>query len=88
MQISNDQLEMLAVSDETEMVKSIASELLDSRRGRSNLGIYEELRPRFYPKFEVVFMDENKVCGYTLHTGRFSSFKRENFDKNFRKTND
>ncbi|MBU9849236.1 hypothetical protein [Rahnella aceris] len=48
------------------------------------LGLYLEVRPRFYKKFNVVYRDENKVCGYALHTGRWSCFQTKNFDQNFR----
>ncbi|MFT4271806.1 MAG: hypothetical protein QM578_12400 [Pantoea sp.] len=83
MQVSNEQLHVIALTIDSEVIKSIANELLNSRKEKENLGIYREIRPRFYPVFKVVFMGENKVCGYTLHTGRFSSFNRKNFDKNF-----
>ena len=62
---------------------SMAKELLALRKEKPLLGIYHESKPRFYPRFNVVYMDDNKVCGYTLHTGRFSAFERKNFDKNF-----
>lgn len=42
-----------------------------------------EKKPRFYPRVRVVFMDENKVCGYITHTERWVVFSRQNFDKNF-----
>ncbi|MCX2942913.1 hypothetical protein ORG37_07345 [Rahnella perminowiae] len=48
------------------------------------LGLYLELRPRFYKEFNVVYRDKNKVCGYALHTGRWSCFQTKNFDQNFR----
>lgn len=63
--------------------QEMARELLALRKEKLMLGIYHESKPRFYPRFNVVYMDDNKVCGYTLHTGRFSAFERKNFDKNF-----
>ena len=85
MKISNEQLQVMAFNDDSDVVKFVARELLANRLEKENLGIYREIRPRFYPRFKVVFMDENKVCGYSTHTDRFSSFNRKNFDKNFTK---
>ncbi|WP_145055808.1 hypothetical protein [Mixta calida] len=89
--ITNKELEMfvaepvnnMAFVPNHEMAQSMARELLALRKEKLMLGIYHESKPRFYPRFNVVYMDDNKVCGYTLHTGRFSAFERKNFDKNF-----
>lgn len=86
MRVSNEQLQLIALTIDSEVIKSISTELLENRKEKENLGLYIEIRPRFYPRFRVVYMDKNKVCGYTIHTGRFSAFNRNNFDKNFRRS--
>jgi hypothetical protein len=65
--------------------QEVARELLKMREGQQGLGIYFEMPPRNHPRFNVVYIDENKVCGYTIHNGKFSALGRKRFNKNFRR---
>lgn len=65
--------------------QEVARELLKMRERQQGLGIYLEKIPRNHPRFNVVYIDENKVCGYTIHNGKFSALGRKGFNKNFRR---
>lgn len=96
MLISNERLKEIVEMDISELGgkrhavsieewQEVARELQKMRKGKEALGIYFEITPRNYPRFNVVYIDENKACGYTIHNGKFSALGRKGFDRNFKR---